>query len=65
MKVTEPYLRSFHDAELGTISLDRQAKTFDLIFRRADGTKAGFAFLDVEALRTSEILLRTVFARGW
>jgi hypothetical protein len=63
MTISRQYLQSFHDAEFGTLSMDRVAGTAALLLHRDDGTKAGFSFKDVRMIRAANFLLQNVASR--
>jgi hypothetical protein len=63
MTIDRQYLQSFHDAEFGTFSADRQAETAALLLHREDGTRAGFSFEGVRMLRASDFLNQNVVSR--
>jgi hypothetical protein len=63
MTISRQYLQSFHDAEFGTFSADRQARTAALLLHRDDGTRAGFSFEGVRMLRASDFLHQNVVSR--
>lgn len=63
MTISIQYLRSFHDAEFGTLSVDRKAETAALMLHRSDGTRAGFSFEGVRMLRAMDFLHQNVVSR--
>jgi hypothetical protein len=56
-------LRTFHDAELTSIALDRTARRVLLSFLRDDGTKGRFECEGVRNIKCSTLLLQNVVSR--
>ncbi len=53
-------LRKFHDAELKSLALDRNANRVVLVFSKDDGTDGRFDFEDVLNIKGSTLLLQNV-----
>jgi hypothetical protein len=53
-------LDSLHDAELGTVAIDRANGCINIAFVRVDGSQIGFEFTGIAAFRTSGLLFQNV-----
>jgi hypothetical protein len=53
-------LDSLHDAELGTVAIDRANDCISIVFVRVDGSQIGWKFSGIAAFRTSGLLFQNV-----